>query len=88
MPFELPERTLGFVPACPGFFNRELTARIRQQAIAAIEGLGVDLVVPTAEQTNLGCVENCQHADIAAKMCLQRPRKNLVRRCESYPGET
>ena len=78
MPVDLPETKLGFVPACRGFFNRNLAAKMRNQVIAAVRNLPVDLVVPTEQQTNLGCVETYQEAEIAAQLFRQRGVQGII----------
>jgi len=59
---------LGFVPANRGFFSANLAAKMRQQTIDAMEAMGLEVVVPTPEQTKVGCVENRAEAELCAKL--------------------
>ncbi len=69
-----PQRpvTLGFLPANRGFFSAELAAKMRRQTIDAMAALGIEVVVPSAEQTNVGCVENRREAELCAELFRQR----------------
>jgi L-fucose isomerase-like protein len=60
--------TIGFVPANRGFFSAELAAKMRQETIDAMTRLGIDVVVPGPDQTNVGCVENRREAEICAEL--------------------
>ncbi|MGW8258471.1 MAG: hypothetical protein ACWGMZ_13375, partial [Thermoguttaceae bacterium] len=66
--------TIGFIPANRGFFSAELAASMRQQTIEAMQQLGINVVVPSPEQTKVGCVENRKEAEICAELF----RKNNV----------
>jgi L-fucose isomerase-like protein len=59
---------LGFIPANRGFFSSELAAKMRAETIAALEGQGIEVVAPTEDQTNVGCVESRQEAGLVADM--------------------
>lgn len=65
---KLPPTKLGFVPANRGFFSSELAAKMRGQAIDAMQKLGVEVVVPSDAQTKVGCVKDRQEAEVAAKL--------------------
>lgn len=65
---KLPPTKLGFVPANRGFFSSELAAKMRGQAIDAMQQLGVEVVVPSDAQTKVGCVKDRQEAETAAKL--------------------
>ena len=56
MPLQTHPTTIGFVPANRGFFSSELAAKMRQQTIDAMTRLGINVVVPSPEQTKAGCV--------------------------------
>jgi L-fucose isomerase-like protein len=66
--------TLGFIPANRGFFSAELAASMRQQTIDALQKLGVKVIVPSPDQTKVGCVENRKEAEVCADLF----RKNNV----------
>ncbi|MCX7800299.1 MAG: L-fucose/L-arabinose isomerase family protein [Fimbriimonadales bacterium] len=59
---------LGFIPANRGFFSSALAAKMRGQAIAAMESLGIEVVVPSEEQTKVGCVMSIAEAEVAARL--------------------
>jgi hypothetical protein len=45
---------LGFIPSNRGFFSKELAAKMRDQTIAVLRSMGVEVVVPDASQTKVG----------------------------------
>lgn len=59
---------LGFLPANRGFFSSELAAKMRGQAVEAMEGMGIDVVVPGADDTAVGCVETRREAAFTAEL--------------------
>ncbi|MFP4105804.1 MAG: L-fucose/L-arabinose isomerase family protein [Phycisphaerae bacterium] len=63
---------LGFIPANRGFFSDELAAEMRAQTIEAMESAGVDVVVPSPEQTKVGCVETLDEALLTGRMFRQQ----------------
>ena len=65
---ERPAIKLGFIPANRGFFSSELAAKMRAETIAAMTAQSIDVVAPNAEQTNVGCVETRQEAELVAEM--------------------
>jgi L-fucose isomerase-like protein len=78
MSFQPHKIALGFVPANRGFFSAELAAKMRQQTIDAIRRLGLDVVVPSPEQTKVGCVENRQEAELCAELFRQQRVAGIV----------
>ena len=69
---------IGFIPANRGFFSSELAAKMRQETIRAMEELGVEVVVPDAEQTKVGCVENRQEAELCAELFRRADVRGIV----------
>jgi L-fucose isomerase-like protein len=69
---------LGFVPANRGFFSSKLAAEMRERTIVALEALGVEVVVPTPDQTEVGCVQNRDEAVIAARMMREADVDGIV----------
>jgi L-fucose isomerase-like protein len=67
MPASRPVK-LGFLPANRGFFPSDLAARNRDATVRAMEALGVQVVVPSPEQTSVGCVESLKEAELVAAM--------------------
>ncbi len=59
---------IGFIPANRGFFSKELAARMRDETVAALSRRGVRVVVPTPDQTKVGCVETRREAELAADL--------------------
>jgi L-fucose isomerase-like protein len=59
---------LGFIPANRGFFSPVLAAKMRKQTLDVMAQLGVEVVVPSDEQTKVGCVENIAEAELVAKL--------------------
>ena len=49
---------LGFVPGNRRYFSVESAAKARQETIAVMEALGIEVVVPDASLTEAGCVKN------------------------------
>ena len=78
MSFEQDKTTLGFVPANRGSFSDELAAEMRQQAIDAMEKLGATVVVPSPEQTKIGCVENRHEAEFCAELFRRQNVEGIV----------
>jgi L-fucose isomerase-like protein len=68
MSVQLPKPTIGFIPANRGFFSSELAAKMRGETIAAMEQQGIHVVVPGEDQTEVGCVQSLQEAEICASL--------------------
>ncbi len=58
--------TIGFIPANRSFFSSELAAKMRNETVTAMEKLGIDVVVPSEEQTEVGCVQSLKEAELCA----------------------
>jgi len=78
MSFQQNKVALGFIPANRGFFSAELAAKMRQQTVDAMTRLGVSVVVPSPEQTKVGCVENRQEAELCAELFRQHRVAGIV----------
>ena len=70
MAFSKPLK-IGFIPANRGFFSSALAAKMRRQTIETLEAQGITVVVPSAEQTKVGCVENIAEAELCADLFRQ-----------------
>lgn len=68
MGVQLKPIKLGFIPANRGFFSSVLAAKMRRQTIETLTALGVEVVVPSEDQTKVGCVENIAEAEVCAKL--------------------
>lgn len=74
-----PERiAIGFIPANRGFFSSELAAKMRGQAVEAMEKLGIEVVVPTAEDTEVGCVQSRSEAETCAELFRRRNVQGIL----------
>ena len=80
--------TLGFVPANRGFFSAELAASMRQQTIDAMQKLGIKVIVPSPEQTKVGCVENRKEAEICADLFRRNNVQGIVIGAVNFGDET
>ena len=78
MTIQQPKLRIGFVPAKRGSFNAQLAAAMRQRTIAVLEQAGLDVVVPAAEETSYGCVENRQEAERCAALFRHRQVQGIV----------
>jgi L-fucose isomerase-like protein len=63
-----PRLTLGLIPAHRGAFNLQLATAMRGQVIDAMRQAGHSVVVPTAEQTKGGCVQDYREAELCAEL--------------------
>jgi len=70
--------TLGFIPANRGFFSSELAAKMRKEGIEAMEKQGIDVVVPSEQQTEVGCVQSLAEAEICARLFREKNVQGIV----------
>lgn len=73
-----PPIKLGFLPANRGFFSSELAAKMRGETIAAMERLGVEVVVPSEQETQVGCVESRAEARFTAELFRRERVQGIV----------
>jgi L-fucose isomerase-like protein len=78
MAYQPPQLTIGFVPAHRGFFSPQLAARMRAEAIAAMERAGLRVVVPDESQTTVGCVQNRREAELCAALFREQRVQGIV----------
>ena len=78
MSFQPEKTTLGFIPANRGFFSSELAAKMRKQAVDAMQKLGIDVVVPSQQQTEVGCVATRAEAELCAELFRQHNVQGIV----------
>jgi L-fucose isomerase-like protein len=62
---------LGFLPTNRGFFDGALASQMRREIMDTARGMGIDLIIPGEDQTNLGCVETREDAEICAELFRQ-----------------
>lgn len=68
MAVTLPKPKIGFIPANRGFFSSALAAKMRKLVIEAMQAQGIEVVVPSDDQTKVGCVQSLQEAEVCAKL--------------------
>ena len=78
MSFHQEKITLGFIPANRGFFSSELAAKMREEAVDAMQKLGIDVVVPDQQQTEVGCVQSLAEAEICAELFRRHNVQGIV----------
>ncbi|MCS7305898.1 MAG: L-fucose/L-arabinose isomerase family protein [Thermoguttaceae bacterium] len=78
MPVRNGKIRIGFLPAHRGFFSPELASSMRAETIRALEHHGVEVVVPSPEQTKVGCVENRREAELCAELFRQHRVQGIV----------
>jgi L-fucose isomerase-like protein len=69
---------MGFIPANRGFFSSELAAQMRGETIAAMQALGIEVVVPGETDTKVGCVGTRPEAEFAAELFRREKVQGLV----------
>jgi L-fucose isomerase-like protein len=70
--------TLGLIPANRAPFSDELAAKMRDQALRAMQAGGFQVVVPGPQDTKVGCVENLQEADRCAELFRRHNVQGIV----------
>ncbi len=79
---------LGFIPANRGFFSSKLAAAMRKETVDALEKLGIGVVVPSEQQTEVGCVSTLAEADLAAELFRRENVDGLLIGCVNFGEET
>ena len=69
---------LGFIPANRGMFNERLASRMRAQTLESLTAQGIDVVVPSTEQTRQGCVESREEAELCAKLFREQDVQGII----------
>jgi len=69
---------IGFIPANRGFFSSELAAKMRGETVEAMQKLGIEVVVPDESQTEVGCVQSLNEAEICAKLFRDNEVKGIL----------
>ncbi len=78
MSFQQKPARIGFIPANRGFFSSELAAKMRGETITAMEKLGIEVVVPGEDQTEVGCVQSLAEAEICAELFRRNDIQGIV----------
>jgi len=69
---------LGLIPANRGFFSDRLAAAMRSETIKAIRAAGATVVVPSAKDTKVGCVETREDALKVGRMFADKQVDGIV----------
>jgi L-fucose isomerase-like protein len=69
---------LGFLPANRGFFSDKLAAKMRAETIKVLRAAGATVVVPSAKDTKVGCVETLEEAVKVGRMFAERAVDGIV----------
>ncbi|GBC95848.1 hypothetical protein HRbin16_01645 [bacterium HR16] len=75
---QFPPIKLGLIAANRGFFSDELAAKMRNETIAAMREVGIEVVVPDESMTELGCVETLKEAYVAGKLFREKAVDGIV----------
>lgn len=78
MAIELKKTKLGFIPANRSCFSSELAAKMRGQAIEAMQKAGIEVVVPGDDQTEAGCVQSLEEAELCSKLFRDNEVQGIV----------
>ena len=78
---------LGLVPARRGFFSDDLAAKMRKQTIEAMKKLGIKLVVPSEDETCIGCIETIAEADFCADLFRRNDVQGIVINAVNFGDE-
>ena len=69
---------IGFIAANRGFFSDALAAKMRSQTVKVLREAGATVVVPSAKDTNVGCVGDLDEAAIVGRMFRQQQVEGIV----------
>jgi L-fucose isomerase-like protein len=69
---------LGLVPSHRGFFSAKLAADMRKKTIETLSALGFEVVVPSEDETKMGCVESLAEARLCANLFAARRVDGIV----------
>ena len=59
---------IGLIPANRGFFSDELAVKMRNETVAAMQKVGIEVIVPDDNLTKLGCIETYEEAQKAGRL--------------------
>lgn len=87
MPATSAKPVIGFVPANRGFFSDDLARQMRTATIRTLEAAGAEVVVPSEQDTKIGCVETVDEARIAGRTFRERRVDGIVVNCVNFGDE-
>ena len=75
---ELEAIKIGFIPANRAFFSDKLATQMRKETIEVLESAGLEVVVPSPDETNVGCVESLEEAILVGRMFRDADVRGIV----------
>ncbi len=84
---KLRKPKLGFIPANRGFFSDRLAAKMRGDTIKVLRAAGATVVVPSAKDTKVGCVETVEEALLVGRMFRDQRVDGIVVNCVNFGDE-
>ena len=78
---------LGFIPANRGFFSDKLASQMRRETIRTLRAAGAAVVVPSAKDTKVGCVESVDEALLVGRMFREQQVDGIVVNCVNFGDE-
>ena len=84
MMIRMKKARLGFIPANRGFFSDVLAAKMRSQTLKVLRGAGATVIVPSAKETKVGCVETLDDAIKVEDLEGKRVATELVQYTRRY----
>jgi len=78
MPIQSEKVRLGFIAANRGSFSDDLAFKMRSATVEAMERAGIEVVVPSPQETKVGCVETRKEAEVCAELFRNRRVQGIV----------
>ena len=75
---KLNKPKIGFIPANRGFFSDKLAAKMRSETLNVLRAAGATVVVPSAKDTKVGCVETLEEAVKVGRMFRSQGVEGIV----------
>ncbi|MFC1806067.1 L-fucose/L-arabinose isomerase family protein [Planctomycetota bacterium] len=75
---KLKKARLGFIPANRGFFSDALAAKMRKQTLGVLRAAGATVIVPSSNDTKIGCVETLEEAIKVGRMFREKGVDGIV----------
>jgi len=69
---------IGFIPANRGFFSDTLAAKMRRETLKVLRAAGATVVVPSSNDTKIGCVETLDEAIKVGRMFREKGVEGIV----------
>jgi L-fucose isomerase-like protein len=87
MAIRAPKTKIGFIPANRGFFSDKLAAKMRGATIKTLRAAGAQVVVPSTQDTKVGCVETLDEALRVGRMFREQAVDGIVINCVNFGDE-